>query len=313
VCVTTGLWRPLEAVRVHDPVAYRVPTCAIPRTSLPRIQYPCAIRSQGSPPLARTIAVSTSDNPLADRVRRLAEVAGGVGGAVVGLLLGGPTGAVVGAASGPVLAEATRKVVADVAGRFLSERETVRIANAAFYAASEIADRLERQEQLRTDAFFELRNDGRSDAEEIFEGVLLKCKNEHEERKAQYLGHLFANIAFSNVSAANANAILKLAERMSYRQLCVLALCVQEEEFKFDNMDFLRLRQSRNDDASYLFAEWRELRSEGIGVVEPENACEGPTIRPTELGHSCYRLMGLSKIARDEIARLAETVRGAKR
>lgn len=259
--------------------------------------------------------MTASEKHLADRVRKLAgDVAGGVGGAAVGLLLGGPTGAVAGAASGPLLAEAARKVFGDIASRFLSSREEIRIANAAFHATSEIAKRLERGEQLRQDDFFNPDESGRSDAEEVFEGVLVKCKNEHQEKKAPFLGYLFANVAFSSVSASNANAILKLAERMSYRQFCILALCFQEDEFGFDSMQFVRLRSHPSgDEAAFLLTDWRELRSESIAVIEPEKSVEGPKIRPTSVGTAAYELLGLSKIPRAEIQELVDLVKQSTR
>lgn len=259
--------------------------------------------------------MTSPEEHLADRVRKLAgDVAGDVGGAAVGLLLGGPTGAVAGAASGPLLAEAARKVFGDIAGRFLSNREEIRIADAAFYATSEIAGRLESGEQLRQDDFFTSDKSGRSDAEEVFEGVLIKCKNEHQEKKAPFLGYLFANVAFSSVSVSNANAILKLAERMSYRQFCILDLCVQEDEFGFDNMQFLRLRSHpAGDEAAFPLTEWRELRSEAIAVIEPEKSVEGPKLRTTSVGISAYELLGLSKIPRAEIQELVDLVRRSTR
>ena len=252
---------------------------------------------------------------LFERIRRLAsDVAGGAGGAAAGLLIGGPLGAVAGAAGGPLLAAATRRVLGDVAGRFLSEREVVRIANAAFYAANEIAVRIERGDPLRGDGFFDSGKADRSDADEVFEGVLIKCKNEHEEKKAPYLGYLLANVAFSRISASNANAILKLAERMSYRQFCILALCIQQDEYGFDNMQLFQLRTRQSgEEAAFLLAEWRELRSQAIGVIEPETSVEGPKIRETSVGRTVFELLGLSRIPNAEIQGIVDLVRNPGR
>lgn len=77
----------------------------------------------------------------------------------------------------------------------------------------------------RTDNFFEEQENHRTSAEEIFEGVLLKSKNEHEEKKARIYANIFANVAFdSNISKSEANYILQLASNFTYRQICILAL-----------------------------------------------------------------------------------------
>lgn len=53
----------------------------------------------------------------------------------------------------------------------------------------------------------------------------MKVKNEHEEKKARYIGNIFANTAFDiKVSPSEANYLLKLVDGFTYKQLCLLAL-----------------------------------------------------------------------------------------
>src|SRR5690349_15987772 len=73
-------------------------------------------------------------------------------------------------------------------------------------------------------SFFQHDSTGRSPAEEIVEGVLLKMKNEHEERKARFYGQLFTNVSFDpNCSPAEANYLLHVMDRVTFLQLSLVS------------------------------------------------------------------------------------------
>jgi hypothetical protein len=165
------------------------------------------------------------------KLRRLvaagSQITGSTAGSAIGFLIGGPGGAALGGAAGAVLSTA----IAEFSNRVLSDREQVRVGATAFYAIERIRARLGSGYELRQDGFFGATCQGRSDAEEVFEGVLLKAKNEHEEKKTQILGNIFANIAFMpGFSAAQANHLLRIAEALTYRQMCILALVERKHE-----------------------------------------------------------------------------------
>src|ERR1051326_659774 len=66
---------------------------------------------------------------------------------------------------------------------------------------------------------------GRSTAEEIAEAVLVAAERDHEERKLRYYGNLLANLAFSDgIDRAEANLLTRLAQGLSYAQLCLLSI-----------------------------------------------------------------------------------------
>ena len=96
--------------------------------------------------------------------------------------------------------------------------------------ARDIHIRTKRGEKVRSDDFFDQKTGGRSDAEDVAESVFLKCQREPEEKKIQYMGHFYANVAFHpEVSAHMAHQLIKHAEQMTYRQFCLLNIA------KFDN------------------------------------------------------------------------------
>ncbi len=163
-----------------------------------------------------------------DKVKSLisagSEIAGPAAGAAIGFLVGGPAGAALGGSLGVLIP----KGLSDITDRILSTREKIRVGATAAFALTKIKSRLDSGDKLRNDGFFEDKGKGKTDAEEIFEGVLLKAKNEHEENKTKILGNIFANIAFLPAfSTGEANHLLHIAEALTYRQMCLLSLIVR--------------------------------------------------------------------------------------
>lgn len=164
---------------------------------------------------------------LKDFVGMGSEIAGGITGTAVGLVIAGPPGALAGAAIGPVLQRVFLNLARDLRNRFLSHREEVRIGATLAYAIERSQTRSAQGELIRQDNFFESGTAGhaRSAADEIFEGVLITAAREYEERKVRHYGSLISSITFQqNIDLAQANLLLRLARDLSYRQLCILAL-----------------------------------------------------------------------------------------
>jgi hypothetical protein len=152
-------------------------------------------------------------------------LAGGASGAALGLLLGGPAGAVVGGATGPLITRVFHAMANELGNRVLAQREELRVGAAFAFAAERIRRNLEEGRTPRQDEFFRSNSGGRASAEELLEGVLMAAQREHEEAKIRHYGMLIANLAFRpDVSRPRANALLRSAERLSYRQLVLLSL-----------------------------------------------------------------------------------------
>ena len=163
-------------------------------------------------------------------VRSGTDIAGGAVGGALGFLAGGPAGAAVAGAGGVVIGELAYAILGDFAVRHLSRREKVRVGATAAFALESIKGRLDAGALPRDDGFFNESSSGQTDAEQILEGVLLKAKNEHQEKKVRLLGEFFANLAFApDVSTGEANHILRLIETLSYRQICFIALLEKAE------------------------------------------------------------------------------------
>ena len=131
------------------------------------------------------------DDSLRLLINRGAEIAGGAAGpavgTVIGSLLAGPAGAAVGGGIGTAATMAVKAIGHDLSGRLLSPREEVRVGGVFTLAAAEIVERCRNGEHVRDDGFFDTADDGRSEAEEVWESTLLKSQRDPEEKKLPYL------------------------------------------------------------------------------------------------------------------------------
>jgi hypothetical protein len=153
-----------------------------------------------------------------------ADFAGGLAGGFAGTL-GGPPGIVLGAASGVAVARSLRAVAEEVEEHVLAPRQHARIGGVWAMAVAEIEQRRATGEKPRTDGFFETQSGRRPDAHELLEGVLLRARDEYEERKLSYIAHLYAEVCFrEEIGIGYAHHLLRVGERLSYRQFCLLAL-----------------------------------------------------------------------------------------
>src|SRR6266508_3625350 len=123
-----------------------------------------------------------------------------------------------------IVALAVRKLVDDFRSRALSRREVLRVDTVLKFAATKIQQNIANGQQIRQDTFFTEALDDRSAGEEIMEAVLLTAQREYEEKKLKYYGNLLANIAFHpEINRGTANQLIRIAERLSYRQMALLA------------------------------------------------------------------------------------------
>lgn len=151
----------------------------------------------------------------------------GAAGAAIGLV-GGPIGSVAGAVVGSLMGDMFK----DVAARMLSHRERVRIDNATVYISDGIQEGFDAGLMIRQDDFFQGDNNFTSDAAELLEGVLLKCKAQYQEKKVRLIANLFKNVAFdASVSAETAYQLLNLVDGLSYHHLCQIAYYGRRKEF----------------------------------------------------------------------------------
>ena len=254
------------------------------------------------------------DESLRLLINRGSEIAGGAVGTVIGSLLAGPAGAAVGGAVGAGATMAVKAIGHELSSRLLSPREQARVGGVFSLAAAEIVERCRNGESVREDGFFETPDDGRSDAEEVWESTLLKSQREPEEKKLPYMAHLLANLAFNaDIGAAMAHQMTKAAESLTYRQLCILHLSATKERFNLRQQSYEREERWPKDLYQIIY-EYYDLYNKGLinlGAYLASFPAEiNPgTATPQGLGMDIYNQMQLCLIPDGDLELIAAHLR----
>jgi hypothetical protein len=165
----------------------------------------------------------TAETALFRLIQIGSDFTGALAGACMAALQPSPDGVFAGAAA--AMKHTLGSLAGEILSRTLSRREQLRAGAVVTYATAKIRENLAAGQHLRSDNFFSEELVGRSVAAEVAEGVVLAAQRDHEEKKLPLYGNLLANLAFSSLfSRAQANLLARLAEKLSYRQLCLLAL-----------------------------------------------------------------------------------------
>jgi len=248
------------------------------------------------------------------------EIAGAAIGGAVGFLAGGPVAAAAGGALAVGISKGIGKLLSDIANRNLSKRERIRVGATVAFALAKIKSYLDSGRIPRDDGFFGDKGNKRSNAEEIFEGVLLKSKNEHEEKKAKILGNIFANIAFwPGFSVGEANHLLQIAGNLTYRKMCILSLIerkTQIQGIKLREDEYRGFKGQILYESISILQEIYEMYNLGMIACkskssEGHEALLGWTdVAPnrlllTPMGKRYYKVMGLQDIPKKDIKEVA--------
>lgn len=244
-----------------------------------------------------------------------AEIAGGAVGGALDFLAGGPVEAALLGAGGAAAAAMLRHIGEEASNRLLGPREQVRVGGVLAIAAEEIRQRMEQGGTIRVDGFFDPKTSGRSDAEEVAESVLLKSQREPEEKKIPYMGHLLAAVAFDpQISAQLAHQIIKTAEQLTYRQLCLLKLAVVKQSFALRSTDYRNQGGQFTKDLYQILYECLDLYHRGLVNFGGEVAF-GPTdVKPGSmnvqaLGADIFDLMKLDLVPNEDLVPIAQQLK----
>ena len=234
-------------------------------------------------------------------------------GASVGVLVAGPGGAILGGAAGSAFSQAIGALGHDITEQLLSPREEARVGYVLTLAISEVLERVEQGEELRSDGFFDSGQTARSSAEEVVDHILLRSRQEPEERKLPYMAHLIASIAFdSSIDVHMAHQITRAAEQLTYRQLCLLRLAEVKHKFNLRSQDYRKVSSFPVALYPVLF-EIHHLHnfsyinmggSAGLGVTDVRPS----VMSPQGIGVQIHNLMKLSEISDEDLLPLANVL-----
>lgn len=129
-------------------------------------------------------------------------------------------------------------VAEDFASRALSTKERDRVDRTYEEIIDKIGKKLEAGSVPRTDDYWAPNAEGVSNATVLLEGILIKARDEYEEKKRRYYPNLCANMCFAeHLPYERLNTVLKLFEQLTYRQLQILAYINQRGKITTKNWE----------------------------------------------------------------------------
>jgi hypothetical protein len=189
-------------------------------------------------------------------------------------------------------------------------RERVRAGAALAFAVEHSVTLARSGRQLRGDSFFAGRSGARAASGEVLEAVVAAARRSVDERRVRHLGYLLAEAAFSpDLDADLVARGLRLAERLSWRQLALLA--------GVGRRDRVPLPMSPLEDDPRGWAAWgaredlAELQRDGLldpppAVPRPGGAAlprlRAADLRLTRRGVLVHRLLALGFVREDAVA-----------
>lgn len=248
-------------------------------------------------------------------IKDVCEIVGNSGIAAIGPIIGGPQGAIFAAASSFLFGKYLEETRDDLSKRGRSRWEERRANLVIEYACKKYEEKKAAGETLRNDAFFKQQPIGhtacteipiveRPTSLEIIEGVILAAQREHEERKLPYHGYLIGNIPFNEgIDRSQMNLLTKLAERISFTQMCLLSIFSEPYKSKIKGRYFHSSAFPYEDmDLNSLFHEIFDLGSKGLLYCQNKPVTTAADLNNLELvkvagvGPNLYRLMELGGI-----------------
>ncbi len=250
-----------------------------------------------------------------------AAVVGSLAGAALDLAAPGASGFLAAAALGPAVEHAILATSTEFVHKQLATREKMRIGGVMAATATRINERLEEGERPRHDGFFDPVLGQRSTANEIYEGALVAAQREHEEKKVPFLGNLLASVSFDEeIDRGHANLLVRQAEALSYRQLCILALIgevtiLAKADSPLEDLFVPELRKGAyrgrppTDNEVAAMQEAWDLQVRSLAYVGP-TAMDYAWVNPSEMvlrdmGLALYRTMELWTIDREDMEEVA--------
>lgn len=204
------------------------------------------------------------------------------------------------------------QVINDFAERFLSTREKVKIGALEAFTIYKLKQHVDNRKPINSK--FTAVVDGEPSLIELYEGVILKAKNEFEEKKIQHIANVFANSLFNEkVNPHDANHILHFLTDLSYRKLCILSFYGRKKEFpeiKLLDKPFLWFNIPQLSlETSIISQDVFELREQGVLSVGASNnllASDKTHLTPSEIqlsqiGQLYFDILDLGDVESDDI------------
>ena len=218
--------------------------------------------------------------------------------------LANPAVGLIGAALSPIISNGAKSILP----KSLSERENKRVEFIFENIIRKISAMLEKGFVPRLDEMYYANGLEIPNAQELFEGVLLKAREEHQAKKLLlYYSTFFANVCFDEtINIEHSHFLLCLIERLTYRQLTILSYLSDGKHIQTNRWDSQFKVASNSELVRYydFYSEYVDLYN--IRLITQTDTISGFSLGMSEtkisdMGYSVVRLLELKDILKEDV------------
>lgn len=211
------------------------------------------------------------------------------------------------AVTAAVLSPMIKDVSTELYSRLLGDLQSSRMAKVLHQITDKIRYKLSNGEKLRSDSFIEKENGIM--LKQVLEGILLTAIDEFENKKLNSYSDLFSNLCFDQrIIFEQAIALVRIIKRLSYRQLCIIALA-QHKALATASWDVKFKESSSLNDYTDLFSEilalydLRILQQIGIGI-----SLTITNLALSQFGKIIYEELNLAQLPKVDVDEIDEYI-----
>jgi hypothetical protein len=211
------------------------------------------------------------------------------------------------------------QVLNDFSSRILSKREKIKIGAVTQFAINRINENLNDEKSINLEFIKNIDENNWTSAEELYEGVLIKARNEAQEKKIKHIGAIFGNSIFiKDITSEDINHLLSVVDSLTFRKLCIISLYGKKNEL-FDKYNLMIKPYTSYPNIILslstiaILQDILELGNLGIiemnGLLVTKNTHLSPGIFTlSDLGQKYYELMSLNEIDFKELKHIIESI-----
>ena len=119
------------------------------------------------------------------------------------------------------------EIIEEINENIYSVKENKKILSTLYFSLNAVKENLEKYMVIQENYLKAINDENKLLIEELFEGIIISAKNEHEDNKLKYYGYLLGNIIFKeNLDRDEFNRLIKISRNLSYCQIKLINMYV---------------------------------------------------------------------------------------
>lgn len=205
-------------------------------------------------------------------------------------------------------------IIEEINENIYSVKENKKILSTLYFSLNAVKENLEKNMVIQENYLKAINDENKLLIEELFEGIIISAKNEHEDNKLKYYGYLLGNIIFKeNLDRDEFNRLIKISRDLSYCQIKLINMYVisqmiqvpilKREDYTKTGVGSYKLLGILQDTLDMI----QKSILNGSGNLVLDVVQINPSkIKVQGMGTLLYNLMSLNKMPYDEMEDLLD-------